>query len=299
MTIEFNCEHCSHFLTTGDDKAGLTAKCPGCGEEITIPAAPVTEPATPDSGADPGYQQQTVQETGDFAPPPPAPAPAAIPPGLDVGEVVTTTWTIYKDKMGLVLGGVLIALIIQQMAAVPASIAQQFMGAEGVDDGTRLIAAAGWFVFQIITWLVQMYMTCGTTLLLLNVVKGRPAEITDIFKGGAYFGRMLLCSFIVGIMVFLGTLACIVPGVIIGLMFFPFVSVLVDRDAPGLDALWQAKDLTNGHKGSLFLLMMAMFGIQLLGLMACCVGMLFTTPLVGLMGTVAYMRMSGQQTIAG
>ena len=302
MTIEFNCPHCSHFLTTEDEKAGRSAKCPGCGNQIEIPAAP----AGTDAGG--GNQWQDTRDTGDGdqwqgaggTDDLPALVPATgVPASMDVGDVFSISWTIFKDQMGLVLGGVVIAGIITQIAQLPAQVANQVMSADGVDDEVRIIAFGAYLVFLVISWLVQMYMTCGTTLLLLNVVKGRPAEITDIFRGGRYYGRMLLCSFVLGLMAFLGFLACIVPAIIISLMFYPFASVLVDRDVPGLDALWQARDLTSGHKMNLFVLFLAIFGITLLGFMACCVGLIFTTPLVTLMGTVAYMRMSGQQTIAG
>jgi predicted RNA-binding Zn-ribbon protein involved in translation (DUF1610 family) len=37
VTIEFQCPHCSKLLKTPDDKAGVRANCPGCGEIVTIP----------------------------------------------------------------------------------------------------------------------------------------------------------------------------------------------------------------------------------------------------------------------
>ena len=39
MTIEFNCPDCNKLLRTTDEKAGLTAKCPGCGTTISVPDA--------------------------------------------------------------------------------------------------------------------------------------------------------------------------------------------------------------------------------------------------------------------
>ena len=39
MVIEFNCPHCEKLLRTGDDKAGLEAKCPGCGDPLRVPSA--------------------------------------------------------------------------------------------------------------------------------------------------------------------------------------------------------------------------------------------------------------------
>ena len=43
MPIEFRCQQCSKLLRTGDDTAGKSAKCPQCGNVMTIPAraAPV------------------------------------------------------------------------------------------------------------------------------------------------------------------------------------------------------------------------------------------------------------------
>jgi DNA-directed RNA polymerase subunit RPC12/RpoP len=39
MTIEFHCPHCDKLLKTADDKAGVQANCPGCGEAVLVPAA--------------------------------------------------------------------------------------------------------------------------------------------------------------------------------------------------------------------------------------------------------------------
>lgn len=39
MTIEFHCPHCDKVLKTADDKAGVEANCPGCGERVLVPAA--------------------------------------------------------------------------------------------------------------------------------------------------------------------------------------------------------------------------------------------------------------------
>ena len=44
--IEFSCSTCGKVLKTADDKAGVQAKCPGCGEVLTVPAAsPLVTPS--------------------------------------------------------------------------------------------------------------------------------------------------------------------------------------------------------------------------------------------------------------
>ncbi len=65
MTIEFHCPHCSKLLKTPDDKAGVRANCPGCGEVVTIPD-PVQEAAQadPSFAADPGVAGASSAATG-------------------------------------------------------------------------------------------------------------------------------------------------------------------------------------------------------------------------------------------
>lgn len=46
MPIEFSCPHCQKLLSTSEDKAGRSAKCPGCGERVTVPP-PAPTPSSP------------------------------------------------------------------------------------------------------------------------------------------------------------------------------------------------------------------------------------------------------------
>lgn len=50
MTIEFHCPHCEKVLKTADDKAGVKARCPGCGETVTVPV-----PDHPQGGFDAAF----------------------------------------------------------------------------------------------------------------------------------------------------------------------------------------------------------------------------------------------------
>jgi uncharacterized membrane protein len=100
------------------------------------------------------------------------------------------------------------------------------------------------------------------------------------------------------LMVIVGFLCLIIPGIIVSLMFFPYQYVLVDEDPPGIDCLWRAKTYTDGNKGAIFMLCLAAFGINLLGACALLIGMVFTIPLTTLMMAVAYCKMTGQRTVA-
>ena len=43
MPIEFHCPHCNKLLKTPEDREGIRANCPGCGELVTVPDVGQTE----------------------------------------------------------------------------------------------------------------------------------------------------------------------------------------------------------------------------------------------------------------
>ena len=337
MTIEFNCHVCGKLLRTSDEKAGRTAKCPGCGESISVPDA--DQESADDGYGEEDYGQGDSQsdeyddygESDEFDSPParrggrtrPCPmcgesvdAAATVcrfcgedlgtkrsrrrrglqPTQIEAGDVISTGWEIFKSEMGLVIGGVIVAGIINGIASAPASILQEMMKHGAFGQEAMIIAGLAWFGLYFLGIAVQLYMTLGLNILLLNVVRGQGAEIGDLFKGGPYFLRMLGSSFLFGLAVGVGTLLCIVPGIIVALMFWPYAYLLVDKDPPGIDCLSRAKEITENNWGAVFLIALASFGINMLGLAACCVGLIFTAPLTSLMMAVAYCRMTGQRT---
>ena len=337
MAIEFNCHLCGKLLRTADEKAGRTAKCPGCGESIAVPDAGET-----DAADDCGEEDYGQDDSGDddYGRSDELAAPASRrgagrlncpmcgksisdaaakcrfcgedlgtkqsrrgrgiqPTQIEAGEVISTSWEIYKSEMGICIGGVIVAGIINAVASAPSTILQEMMNGGAFGQEAMIIAAAAWFVLYILGIAVQLYMTLGVNILLLNVVRGQGAEIGDLFKGGPYFLRMLGSSFLFGLAVGVGTILCIVPGIIVALMFWPYAYLLVDKDPPGIDCLSRAKEITENNWGAVFLIGLVSFGINLLGLAACCVGLIFTAPLTTLMMAVAYCRMTGQRTTEG
>ncbi|MGH7200272.1 MAG: hypothetical protein ACREJB_06680, partial [Planctomycetaceae bacterium] len=64
MTIEFNCPECGKLLKTADNKAGVRAKCPGCGGSITVPTqSTASEPQA--GGGDDNFAEQEEQYGGE------------------------------------------------------------------------------------------------------------------------------------------------------------------------------------------------------------------------------------------
>jgi DNA-directed RNA polymerase subunit RPC12/RpoP len=317
VTIEFSCRHCGKALSTSDDKAGRKAKCPGCGEPILVPspaedleyAAPADDAELDDLDAD--APDITCPMCGAKNPPRTKACEACgeplksdrsqerRPQKIEAGEVLSAGWSIYKQEMGLVIGGCVITSLLGMAAGLPQQMMAMIAGmmqAQGEDQTAIILQTVSW-CFLPLSYIAQWYLTCGLSRMLLNVARGQPAALGDIFSGAKYLWRMAGASIVFGIMVTVGFICLIIPGIILMLMFWPFVYTLVDEDPPGIDALWRTRKYTDGNWGAAFVLFLAAFAINILGVCALFVGVIFTFPLTSLMMAVAYCKMTGQRTV--
>jgi phage FluMu protein Com/uncharacterized membrane protein len=324
MPIEFRCHQCNKLLRVGDETAGKQAKCPNCGTVQQIPAA---SPAPTEGGVQPPAPRGDI--TGNpfaLAPPGPAqpfdaeqnpyrspselqgppshygagrvdPERAFQPSRIDAGDILTRTWVIFKTQWAMCSVAFFLTWIIEfgfGMAIGPLSVLSLQMAGIGQNDPTGQIAAQ--FLTQLAGFLLGTYLQTGLAMFLLNVARGGAPNISDLFAGGRYYPAMLPARFLFFLMYFLGLAACIVPGIMLALMFCQYYFIIIDREEGAIDSLRLSSQITSGNKGALFTLGLSMFGIALLGLLALCMGVFVATAFNYLMLAVAYLAMTGQRT---
>jgi len=316
MSIEFRCTRCNKLLRTGEGTAGKQAKCPECGTVVTIPAAgavpsdeaPPPAPPPPPWGAEAG---------GPFASAGPKPAafdpqnpyaapreytaskPGYAPPGafiptiIDFGDVFSRTWTIFKVQWGMCLVVVILVGVITLVVNLAVSGVCQVIG---VAAGDPAIAVMFSLLDYVISMLFNVWIGIGEALYFLKIARGQKAEIADIFAGGPHFFSILVASLLVALIVLVGLLLCIVPGVIFALMFSQYYFLILDRKVGIIDSLNISKGITTGSKLTLFAIGMVEIAIVFLGALACCVGLLAVVPFISLLPPVIYLAMTGQRT---
>jgi len=98
------------------------------------------------------------------------------------------------------------------------------------------------------------------------------------FKGNNYM-EIVKPMFLVDLYVLLWTLALIIPGIIASYTYKMVPYILADNPNIGTKrALELSKQMTDGEKMDIFILDLSFIGWYLLGLLACCVGVLFVQP---------------------
>ncbi|MFQ5700870.1 MAG: hypothetical protein ACE5HU_03395 [Acidobacteriota bacterium] len=130
---------------------------------------------------------------------------------------------------------------------------------------------------------------CGIVWITLKHLRGEPVVFADLFRGFDHFSNNLVGGVVFSLMLFLGLLLGVAPGIVLGAMFcfvFPF---LVDRELPLPEAMEASRKLPGAEDmldRSIFFLVTLLVAVS--GIVLFFAGLMFTWPLMWAVVAVAY-----------
>lgn len=211
----------------------------------------------------------------------------------------------------------MLGLVINYAAQVPGQIINAVLPAAQLPLSAIIFTNFFLFAFQFV---FQTWIGVGQTIYFLKVARGETASAGMLFQGGPYLLRAVLAGllFLLGIIVI--AILCAIPavavyfatkepGAAIGafaviflfpqlyvvLTFFQYFYLIVDRDLGVVESLSASREITRGNKLAIFAVLLICGLIYIAGVLACCVGALFTGAYAMLAMTVMYLTMSGAQ----
>lgn len=126
--------------------------------------------------------------------------------------------------------------------------------------------------------ILQILLQIGFISMTLRLVNGERASLKDLFSHAHLFLRFLAASILMGILVLLGFLLFIIPGVILSLRLWFVGFVLVDMNVGPVEALRRSWDITRGATLRLLLFGVVLALVNLAGLLALFVGIFVSVP---------------------
>lgn len=139
-----------------------------------------------------------------------------------------------------------------------------------------------------LTQVCSIFLSLGVTRIGLNLVSGKDVKVSMLFGEGNKLLRAIGASILFGLMVCLGLILLIVPGIYLALRYGQFLTAIVDRDLGILEAFDYSSSITANNRLLLFGLGLLSILIVLVGFVACGVGLIFTIPVAELGLFVAY-----------
>ncbi len=194
----------------------------------------------------------------------------ASPPDLSIGNLFGRAFDIFKTNPGLM---VLITLIYMGVVSLP-----EYIGGDGPQG----------ILFSLISIAISGPMALGYYGVMLRFVRDEPVRVGNLFDGFQNFGQAIGVYLLTALLIFIGILVFIIPGIILSLGLWPALMLVYDGRDGVVDVLKEAWDMTNGHKTTLFLLFVVTGIFVLAGLIAFVIGIVVTATIGMIILCLAY-----------
>lgn len=208
------------------------------------------------------------------------------PPNLEIGFLFNHGWQTFTANMGMAIALLAVTYGINFAVSMVGSMITNVVAISGVDVMVVLVLNV---LFTFLSYFVSIPLAIGMGYGYLQMSRGQKVDISVMFIGfSAIYGTCLGAGLLYYLILMLGFLALIVPGIILalGLTFYGYL--LVDRQLPALESLENSWAMTRGYKWQLFLVFLVSGLFAMLGLFGCLIGALFTAPPAAIMITKAY-----------
>lgn len=135
---------------------------------------------------------------------------------------------------------------------------------------------------------VQAVLMVGIIRATLGVLAGRTPDLEMMFSGFDRAWPAIIAVFVMNLFILIGIALLIVPGIIVALMVMFTNYVIAETELDFWTAMTTSADLTSGYKWNLFVFCLALLPIMLLGLLACCVGIVVSMALAVMSTALVY-----------
>ena len=149
-----------------------------------------------------------------------------------------------------------------------------------------------------LAWLMQSISEIGFNFLYFKAARDDEPEIADAFaafgRAAGFLGPMFVYIMLYSLLVLLGFILLIIPGVYLIAIGWMMPRALIDEGLDGTAAIKRGWELAHENLGTTLLVALLCMGIGMLSGCVPIVGPFFAGPYISLICTVAYLRMTGQ-----
>lgn len=186
------------------------------------------------------------------------------PPYPGVSEVFVHGWMILKKRFL----DLLLVFLVQALLSLPVGFTNTILNLNDMDS------VPGSLFNLIYCVLVLIPVGVGYAWVILKAVRGESFRIQDMFFAYQRIRDILLAYLLVALVIGIGFVLLIVPGIVFAcrLAFVPYL--LMDRKMEALDAIRKSWIMTKGKAGTIFLMGIVSFFVVIGGIICLGVGVI-------------------------
>lgn len=214
---------------------------------------------------------------------------------IDVGECVKRGFELTKRNFAMILLVGLTYLGVTIGASIVLSMIDSALGLGTSqsnfqsDDGLGFqFQQEGSFLNMIASQVLGIFLSLGLVRVGLNLVSGKEVSVSQLFGEGRKLLPAIAASFLFALMVMVGLVLLVVPGIYVMLRYGQFMNAMVDRNLGAIESLSYSSSITTNNRLNLFLLAIVTIAIFIAGVLALVVGLVFAYPLIWMSWMVAF-----------
>ncbi len=135
----------------------------------------------------------------------------------------------------------------------------------------------------------------GYVIVTLKKIQGEPFLFGDFFQGFNYFLPLVLAGLLTGLLVSIGMVLLVLPGIYLAVGYMFTTPLIVDYRMDFWQAMETSRKIVTKNWFSLFVFGLLLALINLLGVLAFGIGLLVTVPLSACACVMAYRDIAGVQ----
>jgi len=157
--------------------------------------------------------------------------------------------------------------------------------------------SAEYMMMNLIATIFNIFISIGIITITLRIYNKKPFDFFDLFANVHLILKYFGASILFGLIVFLGCLFFIIPGIILAIRMQFFAYIMVDQQLGPIEALKKSAEITKSCTFSLFLFGILLIIINLCGMFVLGIGLLASFPTTLLAMAYVYKKLSTEDLI--
>jgi len=155
--------------------------------------------------------------------------------------------------------------------------------------------STGWvqFVLGLVSFFLGQLIAIVWISLALAIVDGREITTDTLLPSGATLISYLIASFLFSLMLGIGLVLLVIPGLIVAVVFGLYGWALVDKALDPIEALRHSSRITSGHRWQVVAFLLAALVLNLVGVLLLVVGVLVTSAVTLIAAGHVYRQLDG------
>lgn len=202
---------------------------------------------------------------------------------LSVKECLSFGWRTFRSRPGIFISATAVLFLVGMVLNAPNELISS--------NSSSSIPLYG-IIGSLLTLVLSFLLTMGKTAFYLRAHdEPENVELRNLWHPHPYW-KFVGTALLAGIATVIGLILLIVPGIIIGIIVSFSLYIVIEKGLGPVHAIKESARITKGNRWRLFVLGLALLGINILGFCVLLVGLLVSLPVSTLSVVHAYRTLS-------